>query len=82
MNPEEAKLIIERLIEEHGPDCGETGHFLGLRNGKPVFTHTDTGADIFICKVDKSGMKRGFVKRSWDFMAYLLSKAVNEAGKG
>lgn len=84
MNPEQAKAIIEKLIEEHGPDCGEAGHFIGILNGKPIFAHKNSreaaGATM-VCKVGKSGMKRGFTGGLWNEMGDLLSKAVNEAEK-
>ena len=81
MNPEEAKLIIEKLIEEHGPDCGEPGHFIGLLGAKPIFTHIDSheaAGARFVCEVGKSGMKRGFTGALWRMMGDLLSKAVND----
>ncbi len=81
MNPEEAKDIIADLIEKHGPDCGETGHFIGLLNGKPMFTHKESSeakGATEVCKVGKSGMKHGFTTGLWDEMGDALAKTVND----
>lgn len=84
MNPQQAKLIIEKLIEEHGPDCGEMGHYLGVKRatGKPVFGHggkdaASAASVVFVCDVGKSGMKNGFTAGLWNEMGDLLSKAIN-----
>ena len=79
MNPEQAKAIIEKLIEEHGPDCRETGHMLVIRDGEPALVDKATWRmdDIEVCKVGKSGMRRGFTTGLWNDMGELLSEAVN-----
>lgn len=85
MNPEQAKDIIEKLIEEHGPDCRETGHRLVIRDGKPLLVDkvTEKPDDIKVCDVGKGGMRRGFTAGLWNDMGELLSEAVNKAaGKG
>lgn len=87
MNPEQAKVIIEKLIEEHGPDCGETGHVLVVKgNGEPMLMHKDSPDAMgrrIVCDVGKGGMKKGFTAGLWHKMGDLLSKAANEAaGKG
>ncbi len=88
MNPEQAKDIIADLIEKHGPDCGETGHYLGINRAtrKPIFTHKDSVMETaesiqFVCKVGKSGMKRGFTAGLWNDMGDALAKAANETEK-
>jgi len=74
-------LVIEKLIEEHGPDCASPNHFLGVKDGKPVFTHE--GSDeakgvIAVCDVGKSGMRNGLTARLWDEMGDKLARAINE----
>lgn len=88
MNPQQAKDIIADLIEKHGPDCGETGHYLGINRAtrKPVFTHEDSVMEkaesiVFVCKVGKSGMKNGFTTGLWNEMGDALAKAVNAIKK-
>ena len=86
MNPLEAKLVIKKLIEEHGPDCAETGHVLIVRGREPMLVDNavrqDVTTDTPVCKVGKAGMKNGFTAGLWNEMGDLLSKAVNEAEKG
>ncbi len=79
MNPEQAKTVIEKLIEEHGPDCAATGHMLVIREGGPALVDSETWRmdDIEICKVGKSGMKQGFTAGLWNDMGEMLSRAVN-----
>ena len=81
MNPTEAKLVIAKLIEEHGPDCSFPSHYLATQSGKPAFYHDgqrESGGARFVCKVGKGGMMNGFAGGLWDAMGHLLSKAVND----
>ena len=85
MNPTEAKLVIAKLIEEHGPDCSFPSHYLATQSGKPAFYHDgqgESGGARFVCRVYKGGMKNGFTVELWDVMGDLLSKAVNDRKVG
>lgn len=80
MTPAEAVLIIEKLIEKHGPDCGETGHKIIIRGGEPMILDNnmkhDPCTDTLVCEVSKSGMKNGFSTRSWNEMGEKLAFKV------
>jgi hypothetical protein len=82
MNPQQAKFIIEKLIEEHGPDCAGTNHQIVLKaHGQPAIIHKaefDAKFDTLVCCLGKAGMKRGFTVELWNEMGDLLSKAVND----
>ncbi len=81
MNPEQAKDVIEKLIEEHGPTCAAANHMLVMRGSTPMIVDKETWHmnDIEVCKVGKSGMKNGFAAGLWNDMGEMLARAVNEA---
>ncbi len=74
MNPEQAKDVIEKLIEKHGPTCAGANHLLVIRDNKPLLVCSETWHtnDAEICKVGKSGMKNGFTAGLWNEMADAL----------
>lgn len=78
MNPEQAKDTIEKLIEEHGPDCRETNHMLVMRGSTPMIVDNATWrqGDWEVCKVGKGGMKNGFTAGLWNEMGELLANAA------
>ena len=85
MNPQEAKLAIEELIERHGPDCSETGHKLIVRCGEPMLVddamRQDPTTDTRVCDVGRAGMKNSFTAGLWNEMGELLAKAVNRVAE-
>ena len=82
MNPLEARFIIEKLINDHGPDCVETGHELVIEaDGSACLIHKGykwPAGTIPVCKVCKAGMKQGFIAKTWDEIGEALSKAINK----
>ena len=82
MNPLAAKFVIEKLINDHGPDCAETGHVLIVRLGVPMLVDNaikqDVKTDRIVCKVGKAGMKQGFTASLWTEMGEALSEIVSE----
>ncbi|KKM24264.1 hypothetical protein LCGC14_1606830 [marine sediment metagenome] len=86
MNPATAQIVIEKLINDHGPDCDGMGHEIIVKNdGIPEILHRDSERPkdcVSVCMLGKAGMRQGFTAGLWNDMGEALSKAINSVPEG